>query len=222
MNEIFRRTGEPSYHTPIAVIGELVKAAGKREKWQVDLTISEREQARTEFNQSGGQVTIINQPFGEYREPPHRAERKNWKKSWRWFGIYFTLSSCRVKLRTSCHDVNNHSRLAMNSRDIKGKMYEKQEHRCPHCGKEFPINRMELHHVLPWARFPEMRTKRANQLLLCHDCHKEIHCNPYLNIRLMEEKAKELGIDLKERYDYGTDVCREEDHRESVGDSGEE
>ena len=203
LNELFRRSGEPTYHTPIAVIGELVKAAGKREKWQVDLTISEREQARTEFNQSGGQVTIINPPFGEYREPPHRAERKNWKKSWRWFGIYFTLSSCRVKLRTSCHDVNNHSRLAMNSRDIKGKMYEKQEHRCPHCGKEFPINRMELHHVLPWARFPEMRTKRANQLLLCHDCHKEIHCNPYLNIRLMEEKAKELGIDLKERYDYG-------------------
>ena len=160
LNELFRRTGEPTYHTPIAVIGE-------------------------------------------YREPPHRAERKNWKKSWRWFGIYFTLSSCRVKLRTSCHDVNNHSRLAMNSRDIKGKMYEKQEHRCPHCGKEFPINRRELHHVLPWARFPEMRTKRANQLLLCHDCHKEIHCNPYLNIRLMEEKAKEFGIDLNERYDYG-------------------
>ena len=27
LNEIFRRTGEPTYHTPIAVIGELVKAA---------------------------------------------------------------------------------------------------------------------------------------------------------------------------------------------------
>ena len=37
LNEIFRRTGEPTYHTPIAVIGELV-------------------------NQSGGQVTIINPP----------------------------------------------------------------------------------------------------------------------------------------------------------------
>ena len=35
LNELFRRTGEPTYHTPIAVIGELV-------------------------NQSGGQVTIIN------------------------------------------------------------------------------------------------------------------------------------------------------------------
>ena len=31
LNEIFRRTGEPTYHTPIAVIGELsdTKAAGR-------------------------------------------------------------------------------------------------------------------------------------------------------------------------------------------------
>ena len=38
LNELFRRTGEPTYHTPIAVIGELV-------------------------NQQGGQVTIINPPY---------------------------------------------------------------------------------------------------------------------------------------------------------------
>ena len=46
LNEIFRRTGEPTYHTPIAVIGELV-------------------------NQSGGQVTII-----DYHQPavPFAAE----------------------------------------------------------------------------------------------------------------------------------------------------
>ena len=68
--------------------------------------------------------------------------------------------------------------------------------------KQFDISFMELHHVLPWSRFPELRAKKSNQLLLCHDCHKEIHCNPYLNIRLMEDKAKEFGIDLKERYKY--------------------
>ena len=103
-------------------------------------------------------------------------------------------------MRTSNYDRSE--KLARDSRDIKGKMYEKQQGICPHCGKHFEMSYMELHHVLPWARFPELRTKRKNQLLLCHDCHKEIHCNPYLNIRLMEEKAKEFGIDLKERYDY--------------------
>ena len=89
LNEIFRRTGEPTYHTPIAVIGELVKAAGKREKWQVDLTISEREQARTEFNQSGGQVTIINPPY--HSQP--RAWRKGWAKKLRIGRLYFYISN---------------------------------------------------------------------------------------------------------------------------------
>jgi 5-methylcytosine-specific restriction endonuclease McrA len=176
LNELFRRTGEPTYHTPIAVIGELV-------------------------NQSGGQVTIINPPFGEYREPPHRAERKNWKKSWRFFGVYFTLSSCRVKMRLSNHQRSE--KLAQDSRDIKAQLYKKQGGCCPHCGKQFEMSYMELHHILPWARFPELRQKKRNQLLLCHDCHKEIHCNPYLNIKLMEAKAKEFGIDLHDKYDYG-------------------
>ena len=153
-----------------------------------------------EINNDGGTVNIVSPVLGEHHEPPHRAERKNWKHSWRLFGIYFTMSSCRVKMRTSDH--NRSGRQAQDSRDIKGKMYENQYGICPHCGKHFEMSYMELHHVLPWSRFPELRAKRKNQLLLCHDCHKEIHCNPYLNIRLMEEKAKEFGIDLKERYDY--------------------
>jgi hypothetical protein len=51
---------------------------------------------------------------------------------------------------------------------------------------------------------------------------KEVHLNPWKNIQMMKAKAAEMEIDLQERYDYGTDVCREEDHRKSVGDSGEE
>ena len=136
--------------------------------------------------------------FGEYREPPHRVERKNWKKSFRFLGMYFTLSSCRVKMRLDHHDRN--ATLAFNQRSIKGELYQKQQGVCPHCGKQFPIQWMELHHVLPWARFPECRTMKRNHLLLCHDCHKEVHMNPYLNIKLQEAKATELGIDIEKVY----------------------
>ena len=145
-------------------------------------------------------IEINNSTVNIYREPPHRAERKNWKHSWRFLGIYFTLSSCRVKMRLSNH--NRSAKLAQDSRDIKGQLYKKQDGICPHCGKKFEVSYMELHHILPWARFPELRQKKRNQLLLCHDCHKEIHCNPYLNIKLMEEKAKEFGIDLNEKYNF--------------------
>jgi hypothetical protein len=36
--------------------------------------------------------------------------------------------------------------------------------------------------------------------LTCYRCHKNIHNDPYLNIRIMEQKAAELGIDLNEFY----------------------
>lgn len=136
-------------------------------------------------------------------QPLEDKPKRWWKRSFRFGRFYLTFSNCRVKKRLPFHNTSLHCKLADNLRDIKGKMYEKQEHRCPHCGREMDVSVMELHHVLPWARFPELRAKRANMLLLCHACHKEIHCNPYLNIRLMEEKAKEFGIDLNERYDYG-------------------
>ena len=199
LNELFRRTGEPTYHTPIAVIGELVKAAGKREKWQVDLTISEREQARTEFNQSGGQVTIINPP---YEQAPR--QKRWWKRSFRFMKgrFYITFSNCRVKKRPTSCDHECSQKLTDNMREIKGYRYKQQKGLCPECGKLFDIKEMELHHVLPWGRFPELRARKANMILLCHKCHKEIHCNPWKNIEMMKAKAEELGIDLKERYDY--------------------
>ena len=199
LNEIFRRTGEPTYHTPIAVIGELVKAAGKREKWQVDLTISEREQARTEFNQSGGQVTIINPPF---EQAPR--QKRWWKRSFRFMKgrFYITFSNCRVKKRPTSCDHECSQKLTDNMREIRGYRYKQQKGLCPECGQPFDIKEMELHHVLPWGRFPELRARKANMILLCHKCHKEIHCNPWKNIEMMKAQADELGIDLKARYGY--------------------
>ena len=198
LNEIFRRTGEPTYHTPIAVIGELVKAAGKREKWQVDLTISEREQARTEFNQSGGQVTIINPPY--HSQP--RAWRKGWAKKLRIGRLYFYISNCRMKKRP-IRDLMYTNHTQDHCIENKRKLYERQGGRCPHCGQPFEYEAMELHHVLPLARFPELGQSIRNGIMLCHKCHKEVHCNPWRNIEMMKAKAEELGIDLTERYKTG-------------------
>ena len=102
---------------------------------------------------------------------------------------------------TSC-DHECSQKLTDNMREIKGYRYKQQKGLCPECGQPFDIKEMELHHVLPWGRFPELRARKANMILLCHKCHKEIHCNPWKNIEMMKAKAEELGIDLKERYDY--------------------
>ena len=39
-----------------------------------------------------------------------------------------------------------------------------------------------------------------NWMVVCTRCHNQIHTNPYLNIELMEAKAKELDINLKDMF----------------------
>lgn len=49
----------------------------------------------------------------------------------------------------------------------------------------------------------QFATDERNVLLLCHDCHQEIHSNPLKQVEMMQKKADELGVDLKDFYDYG-------------------
>lgn len=139
--------------------------------------------------------------------PPNQYFRKvkadgTFKKTFKVLGLYFTVSNCRVKKRITC----GYTRRGADADKIiktKLRVYESNDGRCPLCGGRFDYNRMELHHVLPVARFGDLLHDERNMMLLCHGCHKEVHCNPWLNIRLMQEKAKEIGIELKDRYDYG-------------------
>ena len=170
LNEIFRRSGEPKYYTPMAVVGQLV-------------------------NQNGGQVTIINPPF---RSQP-RAWRKGWAKKFRIGRLYLYISNCRMKKRP-IRDLMYQGAAQDHVVENKRKLYERQGGCCPHCGQPFEYEQLELHHVLPLSRFPELGQSIRNGIMLCHRRHKEVHCNPYLNIQMMEAKAKEMGIELKERY----------------------
>ena len=175
LNEIFNRFGKtapPSYYTPVAVVGELV-------------------------NQNGGQVTIINPPY--HSQP--RLWRKGWAKKFHFWKWYFYVSNCRMKKRP-IRDVMYGNYVQDHCIEKKHKLYERQGGKCPHCGQPFEYEAMELHHVLPLARFPELGQSIRNGIMLCHKCHKEVHCNPWRNIEMMKAKAEELGIDLKERYDY--------------------
>lgn len=134
------------------------------------------------------------QPF--FRKVDYQGK---FKKSWKLFGIYFTISNCRVKKRHAC----GYSRAGYEGEKlyrIKMKHHKRNNGRCPICGCSIAIERSELHHVLPYARFSDLVNDERNTMLLCHDCHREIHCNPFQNVKLMEAKAAELGIDLDERY----------------------
>lgn len=124
----------------------------------------------------------------------------NWKRSIKICGLWFTLSNVPVKKKNSRKaDDRDNIDSTYRMKDIRRKVKAAQGDRCPMCGEV--SERMELHHILPVARFPELWDDRRNCVALCHDCHKEIHCNPWANIRMMQAKAAELGLDLGERYD---------------------
>ena len=176
LNEIFRRSGEPTYYTPMAVVGQLV-------------------------NQEGGTVVIGNPPFSDaipYHKQ-HGTWRKGWAKKFRIGRLYFYISNCRMKKRPK-RDLMYSNYVQDHCVENKRKLYERQGGKCPHCGQPFDYEAMELHHVLPLSRFPELGQSIRNGIMLCHRCHKEVHCNPWRNIQMMKEKAKEMGIDLSERY----------------------
>lgn len=83
---------------------------------------------------------------------------------------------------------------------IKRKLYAKTDGHCMMCGKKVEYRESQMHHVLPYWLFRELAEDERNAQLLCRTCHSNCHRNPFLNARLQEEKARELGIDLKEYY----------------------
>ena len=146
-------------------------------------------------------VTIINPPYETGNKAMARW-RKAWKHGIKIAGIYFYVSNVRLKRRCKRDDQYLEKHTKENIVKNKLKLYERQQHRCPLCGEEFPYKEMELHHILPWARFPELKQSIRNSIMLCHYCHKEVHINPFRNIQMMQQKAQELGFNLKERYEY--------------------
>ena len=124
----------------------------------------------------------------------------SWKKSIRIAGLWITLSNVPVKKRNSrkSGDRDNID-STYRMKNIRQEVKAAQGNRCPMCGNVSEL--MELHHILPVARFPELWDDLRNCVALCHDCHKEIHCNPWANIRMMKAKAAELGLDLIQKYD---------------------
>lgn len=84
---------------------------------------------------------------------------------------------------------------------IKHVLWQERKHECALCKKALEYKQAQVHHVLPYHRFPDLATKRNNMIFVCNDCHREIHYrNPFLNIHLMREKAREFGLNLKDYY----------------------
>ena len=149
-------------------------------------------------------ITINNNQGSVAMMVPRMVQRHRWSHRLRLpFGLNVYFTNCRMKKSPVMKDRfeiqgDGHQPLWK----TKHELYKKVEGRCEVCGKEVKYRNMQMHHVLPYGRFPDLSLDPRNIMLVCCDCHKEIHQDPYRNIQLMEEKAKELNIELNDRYGY--------------------
>ena len=110
------------------------------------------------------------------------------------------LANCRMKKMNPSSASRHQKFYAAAMQSHRRRMFAKSGGTCYLCGRKMGIEYLQLHHILPYAEFPQYGTNPANLELVCDDCHHAIHKNPYVNLDRMEQKARELGFDLKEYY----------------------
>jgi 5-methylcytosine-specific restriction endonuclease McrA len=76
---------------------------------------------------------------------------------------------------------------------------ERDQTRCqfPGCRRyKFGIN---VHHILPWSKFPTMRYEPSNGVCLCEKCHKLVTGNEMAYVGLFLMIARENAIKYEKR-----------------------
>lgn len=85
---------------------------------------------------------------------------------------------------------------------LKHTLWDEHQGMCEMCGTKISkFCHSQLHHILPYWRFPQFQTDKCNLMLLCRECHKKIHVDPFLETRMIKATAKELNVNLKDYYD---------------------
>ena len=135
--------------------------------------------------------------------PPLLPEKKDshFKKMWRIGGwrLYLT-HNFRLKNSQTRDQNRNHSGILT----VKREKWNECEGHCQICGNKLKsFNASQIHHILAWWRVPQFECDKRNVLLLCTECHQKIHCDPFIQTRMIEQKCRELGIKVSDYYDNG-------------------
>lgn len=94
-------------------------------------------------------------------------------KSFRLFGLYFYVSSIRMKRRRTIDEqMRNHRNVL---RKKKTYLYGVQNGCCFGCGHHFSREALEIHHLVGVSENPNLALETKNMVLLCHDCHAKVH-----------------------------------------------
>ena len=123
-------------------------------------------------------------------------------KLW-WFRFYFTNVDMRPNGKENKLKTPYSRRKASARKEAQRKrltVFRNADGKCQICHCNVSGHKMQIHHVLPIDHFPELGSDIRNLMAVCPDCHKEIHQNPFLNARLIKQRARKMGVKYKKVY----------------------
>ncbi len=94
-------------------------------------------------------------------------------KRFRLFGLYFYVSSVRMKRRRRKDEQMRNRRKELQR--MKVILYRRQCGCCAMCGRRFVKEALEIHHLIGISEAPGLALTQRNLQLLCHDCHVRVH-----------------------------------------------
>jgi 5-methylcytosine-specific restriction endonuclease McrA len=60
---------------------------------------------------------------------------------------------------------------SLSYKNWRNAVFTRDDYTCQKCGKEFPVEILEAHHIKPFSIAPELQFDIDNGLTLCHNCH---------------------------------------------------
>lgn len=101
------------------------------------------------------------------------------------FGKYFVyVSDCKLKARSG--GTRNKAERHLKYLQTAKMMAERGILKCELCGNT--TERLQMHHLYVVSEFPHKAMEQNNTMLVCGRCHTRIHNNPFLWLRLIEER----------------------------------
>ena len=143
---------------------------------------------------------IINNSNVVFNTPPNLPKKgKHFKRMLRIGKLRLYLTwDYRLRNSQQRDQERNHNGIVK----VKETLWHKHEGHCQMCGKKIDrYGSSQVHHIINWFRAPQFETDERNLMLVCRDCHKRIHTEPFLECHLIEDKCKELGVEIKDYYE---------------------
>lgn len=101
---------------------------------------------------------------------------------------YFKIKFFKINIYFSSCNLSKKS--AKSKKNKKIHLYERNHGKCEKCKQFFNIDILQIHHKKPVALYPELKSEISNWMLVCPECHQEIH--KQVTIKAYELLAEEL------------------------------